>query len=154
MEHKLEKQIYIKKILTIFMILHRYINYIKYQNKKRKEYHFFLSMKIWKYFFSFYENIEIFFYYLINFRSNVSYESIFRWRIYDIWLGCDTIHGGRSGRSYGSNDLHLSKDDQMYILQIWLKWRGRINNYIYMYEIMMNLLLIFFDCCLILGGKT
>lgn len=58
------------------------------------------------------------------FRSNVSYESIFRWRIYDIWPRCDTVHGGRSGGSHGSHDLHLSQDDQMYILQVWFEWRG------------------------------
>lgn len=48
-------------------------------------------------------------------RSNVSYESIFRWRIYDIWLGCDRLYGDRSGRSHGSDDLHISQNDQMYI---------------------------------------
>lgn len=60
-------------------------------------------------------NLSIFFSLL---RPNVSYESIFRWRIPELRLQSDRPHAGGSRGSRRSHDLHLSADDQMYILQV------------------------------------
>lgn len=57
-------------------------------------------------------------------RSNVPDEPFFRRRVPHVWHRCPQIYGERPGRPCGPNDIHLSQNDKMHVLQVRRLRRG------------------------------